>query len=113
MEDDGPTLTNRIQMFYVSRVGSPNACVTADRPRASFVRWVFSDLNAQDIELFMLKPWRLRDYFKFEIIINVLVGSFWFYRHLQTSDSDEEDGPRTERVNAQDVDPALGQSPQA
>ena len=40
-----------------------------------FVLYFF---NPYDAELFSFKPLRLKDYFQFEIIINVLVGSLRF-----------------------------------
>ena len=39
---------------------------------------VCQKFNPYSAELFVLKPWRLRDFCQFEIIINVLVSSFWF-----------------------------------
>ena len=31
-------------------------------------------MNPYNAELFLYKPWRLKGYFQFEIIINVLIG---------------------------------------
>ena len=75
--------------------------------------------NPCKAELFVFKPWRPKGYFLFEIIINVLVISFWFiwipmlwvYDHYKYFNSFNagtvfirqilmhKDGPRTERVN--------------
>ena len=35
--------------------------------------------NPYNAELFFFQPWRLKSFFQFEIIINILVSLFWFF----------------------------------
>ena len=35
-------------------------------------------INPSSAELFLFKPWEPKVFFQFEIIINILISSFWF-----------------------------------